>query len=99
MPIPLLFIGLGAATAAAGVGKTVKAGIDNSRAKEINENANERIERASKKLDVARKQCGNALEHLGKEKITILSTSVKDFLDAFEKLKNVEFVDSHGLNE
>ena len=99
MPIPLLFIGLGAATAAAGVGKTVKAGIDNSRAKEINENANERIERASKNLDVARKQCGNALEHLGKEKITILSTSVKDFLDAFEKLKNVEFVDSHGLNE
>ena len=56
MPIPLLFIGLGAATAAAGVGKTVKAGIDNSRAKEINENANERIERASKNLDVARKQ-------------------------------------------
>lgn len=99
MPLPLLFIGLGAATAAAGVGKTVKAGIDNSRAKEINENANEKIEHSSKRLDDVRKQCGSALEYLGKEKITILSTSVKAFLDSFEKLKNVEFVDSVGLNE
>lgn len=99
MPIPLLFIGLGAVTAATGVGKTVKAGVDNSRAKEINENANEKIESASKKLDIARQQCGNALEHLGIEKISVLNTSVKEFLDTFEKLKNVEFTDSHNLDE
>lgn len=99
MPIPLLFIGLGAVTAATGVGKTVKAGVDNSRAKEINENANEKIESASKKLDIARQQCGNALEHLGIEKISVLNTSVKEFLDTFEKLKNVEFADSQNLDE
>lgn len=99
MPLPLLFIGLGAATAAAGVGKTVKAGVDNSRARAINENANDQIEFFSKALDEARKCCGRSLEHLGKEKITILNTSVKDFLNVFEKLKNVEFVDSLGLNE
>lgn len=99
MPLPLLFIGLGAATAAAGIGKTVKAGKDNSRAKEINESANGQIESSSKKLDIARKQCGNALENLGKIKITILNTSVKEFLVSFEKLKNVEFADSLGLNE
>lgn len=99
MPLPLLFIGLGAATAAAGVGKTVKAGMDNSKAKSINENANRRIESRSNKLDGARKQCGSALEHLGKEKISILNTSVKKFLDSFEKLKNVDFADSQGLNE
>lgn len=99
MPLPLLFIGLGAATAAAGVGKTVKAGMDNSKAKTINENANKRIESWSYKLDAARKQCGSALEHLGKEKISILNTSVKEFLESFEKLKNVDFVDSLGLNE
>lgn len=99
MPLPLLFIGLGAATAAAGVGKTVKAGMDNSLARTINENANDRIESSSKALDEARKCCGRALEYLGKEKITILNTSVKDFLNVFEKLKNVEFVDSLGLDE
>ena len=99
MPLPLLFIGLGAATAAAGVGKTVKAGMDNSKAKSINENANRRIESRSNKLDGARKQCGSALEHLGKEKISILNTSVKEFLDSFEQLKNVDSVDSLGLNE
>lgn len=99
MPLPLLFIGLGAVTAAAGVGKTVKAGMDNSQAKAITESANGRIEDSSKRLDTVRKQCGNALECLGKEKITILNTSVKEFLDSFEKLKNVDFADSQGLNE
>ncbi len=99
MPLPLLFIGLGAATAAAGIGKTVKAGMDNSNAKAINEGANEGIESSSKMLDKTRKQCGSALEHLGKIKITILNTSVKEFLEAFEMLKNVEFTDSLGLNE
>ena len=99
MPLPLLFIGLGAVTAAAGVGKTVKAGMDNSQAKEITERANGRIEDSSKRLDTTRKQCGNALECLGKEKIAVLNTSVKEFLEAFEKLKNVDFADSQGLNE
>ena len=36
MPLPLLFIGIAAATGTVGIGKGVKAGIDNARADSIN---------------------------------------------------------------
>ncbi|MCM1086610.1 MAG: hypothetical protein NC419_00520 [Muribaculaceae bacterium] len=99
MPIPFLFMGIGAVTAAAGVGKTIKASQDNSQAKRINERANEKVEDAAKQLDKARRQCGEALEYLGEEKVTVLNSSVRKFLDSFEWIKNVEFVDSLGLDE
>ena len=41
MPLPLLFIGIAAATGSVGVGKTIKAGIDSSVANRINKNANQ----------------------------------------------------------
>lgn len=44
MPLPLLFIGIAAATGGLGVGKTIKAGIDANNAKKINKNANEIVE-------------------------------------------------------
>lgn len=99
MPLPLLFIGIAAVSGATGLGKTVKAGIDNSNAKSINKNANEKIEEASKELDLARKQCGESLDALGREKLFVLSGSVKSFLTSFEKIKNVDFTQSEGLNE
>ena len=99
MPVPFLFIGVGALTAAAGAGTTAKAVKDNSKAKRINDKANEKIMNAANKLDRPRRQCGEALEHLGREKVVVLNTSVRAFLNSFEKLKNVEFVDSHGLSE
>lgn len=44
MPLPLLFIGIAAATGGLGVGKTIKAGIDVNNAKKTNKNANEIVE-------------------------------------------------------
>lgn len=99
MPIPLLFIGAGAVTAVGGGAKTAKAVMDNSRAKSINEKAEEKIRLAANKLDRPRKQCGEALENLGKEKMFILNTSMRKFLFLLEEIKNVEFTNSLGLNE
>ncbi len=99
MPLPLLFIGLGAATAATGIGTTIKAGIDNSHAKELNRRSQNKIEQESWPLERARKKCGKALEHLGKEKIFIASNSIKEFMDSFEKIKNIELSSSAELNE
>ena len=62
MPIPLLFIGAAAATGVFGVGKTLKAGIDNSTAKDINRTANRMIEDAKEELERARTACGVSLE-------------------------------------
>lgn len=99
MPLPFLFIGAAAATGLAGVGKTIKAGMDNSEAKSINEAANNRIEEAGKQLDQSRKDCGTSLEVLGKEKLAVLNGSIKDFINEFEKIKNIEFSNSVGLDE
>ena len=50
MPIPILFIGIAAVTGAAGIGKTIKAGVDQSKAKKLNTNSNDRIDEAAERL-------------------------------------------------
>lgn len=51
MPLPLLFIGIAAATGLAGAGKTVKAVVDNTNANKINTAANEGVDNARKRLE------------------------------------------------
>lgn len=99
MPIPLLFIGVAAATGVFGVGKSVKAGVDQKEANRTNERADDIIETASKKIDICRKNCGTAIDDLGKRKIHILDESIKPFIAEFEKLNHVELTESTGLNE
>ena len=99
MPIPLLFIGAAAITGAFGVGKSIKAGVDQKDANETNEYADEIIKDASKKIDTCKKNCGAAIDNLGAYKIRVLDGSIKPFISEFEKLNHVELSDSKGLNE
>jgi hypothetical protein len=97
MPIPFLFIGIGAA--ALGVGKSIKAGIDQKDANDTNERARNIIKEATDEANISRKNSGDAITNLGKVKISILEESIKPFIASFEKLHNVELTDSVGLNE
>ena len=99
MPIPLLFIGIAAVSGSTGVAKTIKAGFDQSHAKNINEVSNRRIDNVADRLDRLRRQCGSSLQNLGEEKVFVLSGSIRSFLDSFEKIKNVDFEESVGLME
>ena len=99
MPIPLIFIGIAAVTGATGIGKTIKAGVDQSKAKQINTDANERVENAVERLDILRKECGAALEALGNEKVFVLNENMVSFVNDFQKIKNVDFRESVGLSE
>ena len=99
MPLPLFFIAAAAATAVVGTGKTIKAGVDNSNAKKLNESANSRIEIAKNRLDTARRQSSKMIDKLGSEKLFVLDNSVSKFLVSFEKIKNIDFTGSEGLNE
>ncbi|SET84499.1 hypothetical protein SAMN04487771_105213 [[Clostridium] aminophilum] len=99
MPIPLLFIGVAAVTGAVGIGKSVKAGIDQKDADDTNEMADDIIKRASNKIETCRKNCGAAIDNLGSCKVSVLDNSVKPFIVEFEKLNHVELSDSQGLNE
>ena len=76
MPLPILFIGVAAATGAFGAGKTIKAGVDSSTAKKINKNANEIVDEATNYLNEQRLACGRSLSQLGEEKLFILNTNM-----------------------
>ena len=99
MPIPVLLIGMAAVSSTVGLGKTVKAGIDDNNAKIINKSANELIENATKAINAQREACGNALNKLGELKMFILNSSINQFLESFRKLKNVDFRDVDGMDE
>ena len=99
MPLPLLFIGTAVATGMFGAGKTTKAVLDNNRANSINTSANEAVENAKNRLEKQREEVSASLQHLGEEKLFILNNSVDAFLNTFEKIKNVDFTESTGLEE
>ena len=99
MPLPLLFIGAIAVTGATGIGSSVKAGLDQHKAKMLNANSNNRLEASALRLENARLQCRDSLEALGNEKLFVLNNSLQRFLNLFTRLKNVDFHDSLGLEE
>lgn len=97
MPIPLLF--LGAAAGIFGVGKSIKAGIDQKDANDINDDAERIVKEASEKIETCRDNCGTAIEDLGLCKIHILDESIKVFVNEYDKLRDVTLSESQGLNE
>jgi hypothetical protein len=99
MPLPLIPLILGGAAAAMGVGKGLKAASDNSKADNVNSKANRIIDGTKDYLELSRKESGKALESLGGKKLFILDKSMMRFITCFEKLKNVRFEDSAGLDE
>jgi len=97
--MPLPFILAGAALTAAGYG--VKKGIDakddfdtaesnNNKAKRIYNEAEENLE--DKKI-----VANDSLETLGFLKASIYDESLADFMDIFEKIKNIDFEDNLAL--
>ena len=99
MPLPLLFIGAAVASGAIGAGSTAKAVVDNSKAVEINKLSDTKIETAKDILNRQREAVSKALEQLGEEKLYVLNDSVSSFVATFEKIKNVDFQSSLGLEE
>ncbi len=99
MPLPILFIGVAAATGAFGIGKTVEAGINTNNANNINKSANEMVKDATDRLNAQRTACGNSLTNLGAIKMYVLNSSIDMFLNTFQKIKNVDFRETEGLDE
>lgn len=88
MAIPLI---IGVGIAAAGLYKGGKAIVDNNEANSLNDDANEIVEKAQKKLENSRLTCEKALQELGQKKVDTLTTSVQNFLATFNQIKNVDF--------
>ena len=99
MAIPIIFIGIAAVTGSVGIGKTVKAGMDQSKAKNMNDASEEELRATAERLNYLRKNCGSSLEELGKEKMFVLNGNITKFLEMFQQIKNVDFQESSGLEE
>lgn len=99
MPIPFAFIAIGAGAAALGIGKGVKAGVDQKDANETNERAQDIVDSATKAAKKSRENSSKAIEDLGHKKIWVLDNSVESFIHLFEQLHNVELGESSGMDE
>lgn len=99
MPLPLLFIGIAAATGLIGAGKSIKAAVDISDAKDTNKQATSIIANAKYRLEKSRAKSKSSIDGLGRKKLDILNTTVNEFVTWFGKLKNVDFHMSSGLDE
>ncbi len=99
MLIPLLLIGIGAGTTAIGIGKGIKAGIDQNDANDTNQCAQSIINSATERANGCRQNSVKAIENLGLKKIWILHNSMNSFIRLFEQIHNIELTDSAGLSE
>ncbi len=100
MSLSILFIGAAAAVSGVyGAGKTAFAITDNTKANKINVEANKSVENAKEKLELQRNAVSESLQQLGKIKVNVLSNHVTVFVNTFEKIKNVDFTSSVGLEE
>lgn len=99
MPIPFILGGLAAAAGAYGVKKGLDAKSDMNKAKSINQDAQEIFDETKKKIDYARESTNTVIENLGKNKIKICSTTMKNFVDNFSQIINLDFRDSVGMEE
>lgn len=97
--VPVVFIIPAAVTGIAGAGKTVKSVVDNHKANRLTDDANARVDAARENLDRSRRICADALAALGEEKLFVLNNSIAGFIESFERIKNLELVDSLGLEE
>ncbi|MBP2242955.1 hypothetical protein J2Z40_003537 [Cytobacillus eiseniae] len=102
MPLPLIpaiAAGIAAVSAAAGVKKGFEAKKDMDRAKSLNQTSQDIAKESEEFIDMAREKTNEAITELGQEKIRILSTSINEFVQSFEKIKNINLKNSEGIDE
>ena len=99
MPLPLIPLLIAGGAGLFGAGKVVKSMSDNSKANDVNSSANSIVNEAKERITSCKDASGKALKALGAKKVYVLDNGIKQFLDLFTQLKNVDFRDTPGLEE
>ena len=100
MPVPAILAGLAAAGAAAlGVGAQMSAKEKNELAQKIADESKKLYDNSKLSLEKAQGTAETSLLNLGNLKKQVLETSVKQFLTAYERIKNIELSESVGFDE
>lgn len=96
MPLPWLLLGAGALIG--GVAH-LNAEEKNDRAKFIADSAKSVYEENKSSYTFAESNMKTSLQELGSNKKTVLETSIKQFISAYEKIKHIQFNETIGIEE
>ena len=99
MPAPLIFGGLALVAGAAGVVKGIKGISDSAEADDVQKQAEQMITVANKNLEKAREKANNKITNLGKLKLDVWSTDIREFVDLFSQIHNINLTEGKGLEE
>lgn len=90
MPLPFLLVGAAAIAGAIGIGKGAKAVSNNSKAKNLIEEARELYDSAKYKLDIQKEDTTTQLNSLAELKLLSWSEDIGAFVKLFSEFKNVK---------
>lgn len=93
--VPLIIAGLGAV----GVGKGVKAAVDNSEAKDTERRARSIADDAEEELESSKRNFNDALERYGEAKLKAVDKHLRCFIDTFGQIKNIEFASGEHIDD
>ena len=99
MPIPFIIGGVAAAAALYGATKSVSGAMDHSTAKDVNNDATSLVNSANQKVEQQRQATNTTLEDYGQRKLRAFNGVIVDFIETFERLKNVELSQSPELDK
>lgn len=99
MPIPLIIGAVAAVAGIYGAAKGVSGAMDHSNAKDINNDARSIVDSANRKVEEQRKAANAILEDYGQRKLRAFNGVVAEFIDTFERLKNIELSQSPELDK
>lgn len=99
MPLPLLLVGAAVLAGGYGVKKGLDAKEDFDRAEELNNEAKRIYDSACTDLEAARNGAQAAMKKLGELKFDIYELRLIPFVEAFSKIKNVDFQDQRLKEE
>lgn len=99
MPIPFLLAGLGVAAGVIGAGGHLSAKETNEKAQKISDDAQLLYNNAKASLEKEQNKTEKSLLKLGYSKKKTLDYSMKQFLNAYEKVKDISISKSVGLDE
>ena len=98
MPVPFILGGLAVAAAGYGVKKGIDAKDKIDRTENIQIQIKDLINRCNILMKSSKENSTNAIQKLGQTKISVMSTSMNEFVDIYSKMKNVNFTDI-GIDE
>lgn len=99
MPIPFILGALGAVSAAVGIGGHISAKETNERAQRLADEAREIYEKGKMELEATKHATESSLLSLGYRKKEVLETSMKQFMTAYERVKNMKLEFNGDLDE